>query len=220
MSRTLLVLASVVAGAEPAEIGVMASELRASTGLPVRVVVHDGRILSGLAHESETDDAPAFAGFIEVDADFSRPEVLASVTETLCAGTSVDAERSSILIGSEFTVVPGDQPIVLAMALTRRDGMSFEDFLEYWRTTHAELGRQVPGSEGYRQIHPDSALTETAWQQTGFTGPRYDGIAMACYSTDEAFRAVLANAEVAGPLLEDEKNFINHERSAMIIGRV
>ncbi len=220
MHHKVLVLAAVVPGAEPGDIGVVADRLQAETGRPTRGVTHDASILSGLAHESETDDAPPFAGFIELDADLTAPGLLSSLTQTLRAQACLDSERSTVLVGSEFIVVPGDQPIVLAMALTRRDGMTPEDFLEYWSTTHAELGRRVPGSEGYRQIHLDTALTETVWQQAGFGGPRFDGIAMACYSTDAAFRAVLADTEVAGPLLEDEKKFIDHQRSAMVIGRI
>ncbi|ORM36592.1 EthD domain-containing protein [Williamsia sp. 1135] len=167
-----------------------------------------------------TDDAPPVAGFIELDADLITPGLLSSLTQTLRAEACLDSERSTVLVGSEFIVVPGDEPIVLAMALTRREGMTAEEFLEYWSTTHAELGSRVPGSEGYRQIHLDTALTETVRQQVGFTGPRFDGIAVACYSTDETFRGVLANTEIAGPLLEDERKFINHDRSAMVIGRL
>lgn len=219
MTRIYLLL-SVLSDPDPSDFSTIASELTTSTGTTARAVVHDARILSGLAHGAETDNAPPFAGLIELDAEDPSSELFRSVAKILDAAPWIDAAKSSIVVGSEFTVVAGDEPIVLAMALTRREGMSADEFLDYWRTTHADLGRQVPGSEGYRQIHLDEPLTETARQLCGFAGPQFDGIALACYSTDAAFRSVLANAEVAGPLLEDERNFINHDRSAMIIGRI
>ena len=107
---------------------------------------------------------------------------------------------------------------MLAMALTRRAGMSLADFTEYWSTKHADLGRQVPGSEGYRQVHLDTELTSQARELTGFDGPRFDGVALAYYSTEVTFQAIMANAEITDRLLEDERRFIDHSRAAMVVG--
>lgn len=216
----IYLLFSALGDADPSDIRAVAAELAASTGSAARAVIHDPRILSGLARETETDSAPPFAGVIELQSDGTDSELFAVMSKILGGAPWINAAGSSVVVGSEFTVVPGDEPIMLAMALTRRDGMSADDFLRYWSTTHADLGRQVPGSEGYRQIHPDRSLTETAKQLLGFDGPQFDGVAIACYSTDAAFRSVLANTEVAGPLLEDERKFINHDLSAMVIGRL
>lgn len=204
---------------DPSDIRAVAAELAATTGSAARTVIHDAEILSGLAHDTETDNAPPFGGLIELDSESTSSDLFAVMSRILDAAPWIHAANSSVVVGSEFTVVSGDEPIRLAMALTRRDGMSTDDFIKYWSTTHADLGRQVPGSEGYSQIHPDGTLSESARQIWGFDGPQFDGIALACYSTDATFRSVMANTEVAGQLLEDERNFINHARSAMIIGR-
>jgi len=37
--------------------------------------------------------------------------------------------------------------------LTRRSDLTVEDFQEYWRTTHADLVRQIPGIQHYVQCH-------------------------------------------------------------------
>jgi hypothetical protein len=212
-------LLAAVPGTDPVRFADLAADLHAATGAMTRATVHDPSILSGLAHGEETADAPPFAAFVEVDADGDVETLLPAVAGALAATTWVDAPNCSVVIGPEFTVVPGDESLMLAMALTRRNGMTREDFTEYWSTKHAELGRQVPGSEGYRQVHFDADLTATARQLTGFGGPVFDGVALAYYSTDQALLSILANAEVLAPLLEDERLFIDHSQAAMIVGR-
>jgi hypothetical protein len=218
MTKLELLLAAEI-GTSPARFAELAAELRAVTRATVRATVHDPSILSGLAHGEETKDAPPFAGFVEVSMDGDADSLLPAVATVLAAVAWIDVPDSSVLLGSEFTVVPGDRPVMLAMALTRRDGMTQHDFTDYWSTAHAELGRQVPGSEGYRQVHVDAELTANARRLIGFGGPAYDGIALAYYSTEQALLSILANAEVTTPLLEDERRFIDHSKAAMIVGR-
>lgn len=206
-------------GTDPARFADLAAELHAVTGAETRATVHDPRILSGLAHDQETTDAPPFDGFVETDAAGDAEIPLPALAGAVAAAAWVDGPGSSVVIGSEFTVVPGDEPLMLAMALTRRSGMTLEDFTEYWSTKHAALGRQVPGSEGYRQVHVDPDLTATARQLMGFGGPVFDGVALAYYSDDKALLAILANAEVTATLLEDERRFIDHSKAALIVGR-
>jgi hypothetical protein len=204
---------------DPARFAELAADLRAVTRSIVRATVHDPNILRGLAHGEETEDAPSFAGFVEASIDGYAEALLPAVATVLAAAAWIDVPHSSVLLGSEFTVIPGDRPVMLAMALTRRDGMTPHDFTEYWSTTHADLGRHVPGSEGYRQVHLDAELTMKARQLIGFGGPAYDGIALAYYSTDRTLLSILANPEVTAPLLEDERRFIDHSKAAMIVGR-
>ena len=76
----------------------------------------------------------------------------------------------------------------------------------------------MPDSEGYRQVHTDTTLTERARSAAGVSGTDFDGVALAYYSDSAAFRAIMANAEVVEPLLEDERRFIDHERSTFVVG--
>lgn len=185
----------------------------------VRTVAHDPSILSGLAHGAETAAAPPYVGLVEITLDEADTAgALTALAAPMDRAEWLDRAASTVVVGTELTVVPGDERIMLAMALTRRAGMSLAEFTEYWSTNHAALGRQVPGSEGYRQVHLDTELTSQARELTGFTGPRFDGVALAYYSTEATFQSIMANAEITGPLLEDERRFIDHSRAAIVIG--
>ena len=169
-------------------------------------MAHDPSILRGLAHGAETAAAPPFVGLVEITLDEDdTTTALATLAAPLDRAGWIDRAASAVVVGPELTVVPGDERIMLAMALSRRAGMSLADFTEYWSTKHADLGRQVPGSEGYRQVHLDTELTSQARELTGFTGPRFDGVALAYYSTEATFQAIMANAEITDRLLEDER---------------
>jgi hypothetical protein len=187
----------------------------------VRITVHDPSLLSGLAHGDATASAPPFRCLVELASDSaeSASNSIDRVTTRLRSVDGIDRARSSAIAGLEYTVVSGEEQIALGMALTRRQDMTLEAFSDYWRNTHAELGRSVPGSEGYRQVHLDLALTEHARQSLGFGGPRFDGLALAYYSSQAAFEAIMANAEVTSALLADERRFIDHSKAAMIVGR-
>jgi uncharacterized protein (TIGR02118 family) len=197
----------------------LAAAFHATSG--ARVTAHDPSLLSGLAHGQETQAAPPFGYLVELafESEDAAMVQVGSLRDRLDPVGGIDRSASVVVAGKEFTVVAGDEPIMLGMALTRRDGMSRAAFTEYWRTSHADLGRQVPGSEGYRQVHLDETLTDTVAAALGFHGPRFDGMALAYYSTQTAFESIMANAEVTAALLADERTFIDHSRSAMIIGR-
>ena len=129
-----------------------------------RAVVHDTTALSGLAHGDETASAPTFVALLQIRElpNGPIPQTLDALAAQLDQWPWVDRERSTVVVGPELVVVPGEEPLLLAMAIRRRDEMSRPEFQRYWSTAHAELGRQVPGSQGYRQVHTDAALTEEA----------------------------------------------------------
>jgi hypothetical protein len=186
----------------------------------VRAVLHDPSVLADLSHGEETEAAPGFCGVVEVAAP-SEEQLLSALTAM--AGVVAeqgwfDPERSSLVAGTEHVVVAGEEPLMLAMALTRRSGMTREQFQQYWATRHADLGRQVPGSQGYRQVHANELLTEQARSVTGFAGTDYDGVALAYYSDTAAFRGIMANPAIVEPLLEDERRFIDHAQSTFVVG--
>jgi EthD domain len=187
----------------------------------VRVVAHDPGILGGLAHGEETAAAPAFVGLVEVAfADGSDTDAgLAALGAALGAAPAFDRSASTAVAGSEYVIVEGDEPLMLAMALRRRPELTRAEFHAYWLTHHAELGRQVPGSEGYRQVHRDETLSERAAAALGLGGPEFDGVAVAYYSSGDRFLAIMANTEIVEGLLEDERRFIDHSQAALVVGR-
>ena len=191
------------------------------TTADARAVVHDTTALGGLAHGDETASAPTFVALLQIrqlpNGPITADTGLRSLLQ-LDQWPWVDRERSTVVVGPELVVVPGEQPLLLAMALRRRDEMSRPEFQRYWSTNHAELGRQVPGSQGYRQVHTDAALTNQARRILGVNGPDYDGVAVACYADQAAFLGIMANEAVVQRLLEDERRFIDHSAAAMVVG--
>jgi len=186
-----------------------------------RLVAHDATALGGLAHGDETASAPTFVALLQLrqlPPNGLTPQILEALAAQLDQWPWLDRERSTVVVGPELVVVPGEQPLLLAMALRRWDAMSRADFQRYWSTNHAELGRQVPGSQGYRQVHTDAVLTNQARGILGVSGLDYDGIAVACYADQAAFLAIMANEAVVQRLLEDERKFIDHSAAAIVVG--
>lgn len=185
-----------------------------------RAVVHDSTALGGLAHGDETASAPTFVALLQIRQlpNGRIPQTLDALVAQLDQWPWLDRERSTVVVGPELVVVPGEQPLLLAMALRRRDELSRPEFQRYWSTNHAELGRQVPGSQGYRQVHTDAALTDEARRVLRLNGPDYDGVAVACYADQAAFLGIMANEAVVQRLLEDERRFIDHSAAAMVVG--
>jgi len=192
----------------------------AAPKVSVRVALHDPSALVDLSHGDETEAAPGFSGVVEIAAP-SEDQLLNALTamrRVVADQAWLDHERCSVVCGTEHVVVAGEETVLLAMALTRKSGMSRQEFQQYWGTEHAELGRRVPGSQGYRQLHTDTPLTEHARSITGFAGTDYDGVALAFYSDTAAFRGIMANPTITEPLLEDERRFIDHTRSTFVVG--
>lgn len=202
-------------------IAVVLARAGAGAALPsgdgYRVIAHDPSVLAGLAHGEATEQAPAYTHLVLVDCTSADDPVLTRVAAAL-RDADVDTAHSTVLAGEEYVVVPGDEALVLAMALTRRADLGRDEFVRHWRTTHADLGRAVPGSEGYRQLHRDDAATAGVRSVLGVGGVEYDGVALACYSSVAKLEAILANSEVTSRLLEDERRFIDHTGAAMVVG--
>jgi hypothetical protein len=125
----------------------------AAPGTALTAWRHDPTALGGLAHGEETAQAPTFVALVQVEriAADRLAEVLGVLAAQLASYELIDRARSAVVVGEELIVVPGVQPLMLAMALPRVDALDRVEFQRYWATTHAELGRRVPGSQGYRQ---------------------------------------------------------------------
>ena len=83
----------------------------------------------------------------------------------------------------------------------RKAGMSREDFGRYWTTTHADLGKQVPGIVRYVvSLAPD--LSGSGREMA------YDGFAEVWFDSLEAMRAAASTPEQA-TVLADEPNLFD-----------
>jgi uncharacterized protein (TIGR02118 family) len=114
--------------------------------------------------------------------------------------------------------------IKLTFCLRRREGMTREEFHDYWLNTHGPLVREraeAIGAVRYLQVHTGHEELNKALQ-AGRGGPEpFDGTAELWFESGEALQAKLATDEgrrASIELLEDEKRFIDLERSPLWFG--
>lgn len=93
--------------------------------------------------------------------------------------------------------------------LKKKPGMSVETFQEYWRTSHADLVKSIPGLVKYVQCH-----TLLSGYKKG--EPVYDGVAEIWYEDVEAMRGV-ADLPESRAALADGENFLDVSRTASIL---
>ena len=94
--------------------------------------------------------------------------------------------------------------------ITRKDGMSVEEFQRYWRETHGAIAARIPGVRRYVQCHTLPEL------YAGDSPPPYDGAAELWFDDTEALQHAMASPELQAAR-EDERNFIDHARTALFI---
>ena len=102
--------------------------------------------------------------------------------------------------------------------------MSREEFQRYWRETHGPLVRSRGRTlriRRYVQVHTLESPINDALRESHGTLEPYDGDAELWWDSDEELVAATASPEgrkAAQELLEDERSFIDLERSALRIG--
>ena len=114
--------------------------------------------------------------------------------------------------------------IKIVYCLRRKPEMSLEEFQKYWLETHAEFGANIPGVKRYVQAHAlggELAEMMAEGHPAGKNEP-FDGVAELWWDSLEDVAAALATPEGAAAgaaLLEDERRFIDLERSPLGLGR-
>jgi uncharacterized protein (TIGR02118 family) len=114
--------------------------------------------------------------------------------------------------------------VKLTFCLRRKSGLSLEEFQKYWLETHGPLVRRharALGIRRYVQLHStDSPLNELLREARG--GPEgFDGVAQLWWESLEELieaGATPGGREAANALLEDERRFIDLERSPLWLG--
>lgn len=112
--------------------------------------------------------------------------------------------------------------IRLTFMLRRRDGLSLDDFQQYWREQHGPLVASHAthlGIRRYVQVHAlADPLDEAIQEARGGMEPGHDGVAELWFDSLGAIEAALATeagAAAAAALLEDEARFIDLARSPL-----
>jgi uncharacterized protein (TIGR02118 family) len=116
--------------------------------------------------------------------------------------------------------------IKLVYCLRRKEGMSLAEFQRYWREVHGPLvhkNAEALRVRRYVQVHAlDDPINQALGRQRGNAVEPFDGVAELWWDSLEDFLAASRTDEgrrAARELLEDEKNFIDLERSAIFLAR-
>lgn len=113
--------------------------------------------------------------------------------------------------------------IKLTYCLRRKPGMTWEEFSDYWRNTHAPLVKaraEVLGIKRYQQVRTvqDAGLHGRLQQRNDGSPEPYDGIAELWYDPAERTARGAEASRAAQKLLDDERNFIDLPNSPMWYG--
>ena len=103
--------------------------------------------------------------------------------------------------------------VKLIYVITRKPGLSVDEFQRYWRESHGPIAARIPGVRRYVQCH---VLPELYDRDPSREGPAYDGAAELWFDDLESLRQAMRSPEVEAAR-EDEHNFIDHSRSALIV---
>ena len=119
----------------------------------------------------------------------------------------------------------GPAVIKLVFCLTRKDGMSREEFQRYWRESHAPLvasHAETLNIRRYHQLHTvDDAINDPIRASRGGP-PSYDGVAELWWRSEGTWRSASLNPmarEANRLLLEDEAKFIDLKNSPLWLNR-
>jgi len=114
--------------------------------------------------------------------------------------------------------------IKLTFCLRRLPHLSREEFQAYWHATHAALVRSHAETlriRGYVQLHSKSTPINDLLRVSRGGPEGYDGVAELWWDTLDDLATAMSTPEGAAAgaaLLEDEKRFIDLERSPLWIG--
>ena len=98
----------------------------------------------------------------------------------------INKNCSAVLLGKEYIIVPGSEPLFLNMVLRRPNKWSREDWHKHWLEHHAvEVLENVTGLQGYRQFHADEKASKKAAKKIGLGIYDYEGTAEGYYSDIE-----------------------------------
>ena len=112
----------------------------------------------------------------------------------------------------------------LTFCLRRKPQMTRQEFQRYWLESHGPLVRKHAAAlniRRYVQLHTLDAPLNDAIRGTRGGPAAYDGVAELWFDSEESLAqgaATEAGREAARLLLEDEKRFIDLERSPLFFG--
>ena len=99
--------------------------------------------------------------------------------------------------------------IELVYCITKKPGLTDEEFFRYWKDVHGPLGSRIPG---LRKLVQSRRLTIAGDRHAS----DYDGLAELWFDDAEALLAARRSPEWRAST-EDEANFIDHNKVAYFV---
>ena len=149
-------------------------------------------------------DEPVYDGIAEVWAD-DTGALRAMTRSPAHAGVQADEARfidraaMGVIITEDHVIKDGPVPpdAVKSVAfLTRRPGLSVEDFQCHWLEVHAPIAAALPGLRRYVQSHTRRSAYEAG------RVPAHDGAVLTWFDSTEAIRGAAATADYARVLAD------------------
>jgi len=115
--------------------------------------------------------------------------------------------------------------VKMVMCLCRREGMTREEFQDYWLNNHGPFFVENAGAmraKKYVQSHTLNTPLNEGMRSSRGMQPEYDGVAEVWFDSEEDLLEAMSSAEgqkLGAALLEDEGNFIDHSKSSAFIVR-
>lgn len=101
--------------------------------------------------------------------------------------------------------------IKVVYCITKKPGLSDEEFFHYWRDVHGPIGSRIPGLRRLVQSRRIAIPGD-------MRAPDYDGVAELWFDDEAALLAARQSAEWKASSA-DESNFIDHSRVAYFVSR-
>ena len=99
--------------------------------------------------------------------------------------------------------------IKVVYCISKKPGMTDEDFFNYWEKIHGPLGSRIPHLRRLVQSHRVNTANDGR-------EPDFDGVAELWFDGAETLQAARQSAEWKAAT-EDETNFIDHKRVAYFV---
>ncbi len=99
--------------------------------------------------------------------------------------------------------------VKIVYCITRKPELSEQEFRRYWRDVHGPIAARIPGVRRYVQSHTIDRAGE-------IRAPDFDGVAELWFDDFDALLAAMGSSEVQAAI-EDERNFIDHSRTAFFV---
>ena len=169
--------------------------------------------LAALPHVAESGHARAADAILTVVGnDRSVADAVKMIGKSL--NEISDLPHSRVTGGQRHPILPGTAPIRLFFGLRRLERLSRAEFQDYWLNVHADFGRRLIPPYTYHQIHAEEYLTGELTRLSGVPSSPLDGIVEVHFPDIDALIRQLMRPDVASEALADERNFIDHARSA------